>query len=67
MLYYSKYWLNEYLIDMTEDLEEKRLMGTHNIYELYNRRIIQKVAIKHPRMTISVNYLIDGEDLFNKK
>ena len=52
---------------MTEDLEEKRLMGTHNIYELYNRRIIQKVAIKHPRMTISVNYLIDGEDLFNKK
>ena len=58
-MYYSKYWLTQYTIDTKDDtIEDNMLVRTNNICELYNQRMIQKIAIKRPRMSILVKHLI---------
>ena len=65
--YYKKNWLTKYSINFESIENNDRLIRTNNICEQYNRRLSQKIQIKHPRLSILIANLIDEEDLFKKK
>lgn len=65
--YYEKNWLTKYSIPFESIESDDRLVRTNNICEQYNRRLTQKIHIKHPRLSILITALIDEEDLFKKK
>jgi len=65
--YYKRNWLTKYSISFDSIENNDRLVRTNNICEQFNRRLTQKIKIKHPRLSILISNLIDEEDLFKKK
>jgi len=65
--YYKKNWLTRYSISFDSIENNDRLVRTNNICEQFNRRLTQKIKIRHPRLSILISNLIDEEDLFKKK
>ena len=64
--YYQKYWL-DYSIKFEEFESEDRFVRTNNVCEQYNRRLKQKIQMKHPRIAILITALLEEEDIFKRK
>ena len=62
LLYYSKNWLNTYSVYFEAVEGEGRYVRTNNVCEQYNRRMKQKIGIKHPRLAILIKALLEEED-----
>ena len=67
LFYYCNNWLTTFSIDFDEIEDGIRLVRANNVCEQYNRRIRQKVNIKHPRLAILVKVLLEEESIFKKK
>ena len=67
LIYYAKNWLKSFSIDFDTIEGPNRLVRTNNICEQYNRRLKQKIQIRHPRLAILVTVLLEEEALFKRK
>jgi len=56
-----------YIIDFDEIESKERFVRTNNICERYNERLLRKIGIKHPWLSVVISMLLQEEDLYKTK